>query len=268
MVEIKNLELSSSCSAELPEPFSAPFVKIERAKHHIKSLELLAEQYIASNPATVAVKPALVEREGNRVHATFAIEWTVQAIPSEASAIMGDVFHNLRSSLDIVLCEFCKSDQVRFPFCDKEIELKAMIDRRTCGRAGANGERLLTELKPYKGGNKALRAIHDLNIQDKHKLLIPGGTALTLPPIRIAGPDGKPLLDAQGEPAPQIIGDPNKPFGFNLVFPPDSPLAGEPLIPTLHHLVHTAASIVESFKLLGSPSSDPPISGNITKGIW
>jgi hypothetical protein len=119
-----------------------------------------------------------------------------------------------------------------------------MIKSRGFDKAGPEAVQLMKELKPYSGGNAALRAIHDLNIRDKHKMLI-------VHPIRAASP----IIDTQ---APgggiAFVGDPNKPSSIDVSFPDDCALAGKDLLPTLHELVKLTASIVERFKMLRSPS--------------
>jgi hypothetical protein len=70
--------------------------------------------------------------------------------------------------------------EVKFPFCDSPDKLDFFIKERKLSRAGPEVVALVKSLKPYKGGNTALRAIHDLDIRDKHEALTPltsGGTS-------------------------------------------------------------------------------------------
>ena len=154
------------------EPFGASYLKIARARRHLQELESLVNAYLANEPADIASSI-----EGNKV------VWNVkklEPVPIAASAIAGDIFHNLRSALDLMACELCgppgKPDpDVRFPFCANESEMDRMIKSRGFDKAGEAAVRLLKEHRPYAGGNAALRAIHDLNIRDKHKMLIVQG---------------------------------------------------------------------------------------------
>ena len=254
MVKIKRIEVSGSSVNEALVPYIGSETKIQRAKEHIKEFEKLAADYIAANPLTIDMLPATTRRVSDRNYSTtFSFNWKLEGAPPLMSVVLGDIFHNLRSAIDLALCEFCKSDKVRFPFCETEGELTNTIKGRTFGLAGANGERLIRELQPYKGGNINLRALHDLNVQDKHKLLIPSGAAFNIPPVKFASEDGKILLDMNGNPIPEFFTDSDKPPPVTLIFPPDSPLAGQEIVETLHRLVETAASLVESFKLLGGP---------------
>src|SRR5580704_14961096 len=49
---------------------------------------------------------------------------------------------------------------VNFPFCDNPNKLDDFIKLRNLTRAGPEVVALVKSLKPYKGGNIALRAIH------------------------------------------------------------------------------------------------------------
>jgi hypothetical protein len=231
------------------EPFDASYLKIARAKRHVQELENVIAQYLADGPADITSSI-----EGNKVFVTVN---KLKPVPVETSAIVGDFFHNLRSALDLMACELCgppgKPDAtVRFPFCAEESELDGMIKRRGFDKAGADAVRLMKELKPYKSGNVALRAIHDLNIRDKHKMLI-------VHPMKA----GSPIIDTQ-HPGGGIafVGDPNKPSSIEVSLPDDCALAGKDLIPTLHDLVELTTCIVESFKALQPPPREPPVIGD------
>ena len=104
-----------------------------------------------------------------RVKLTF----TNEPFPEELSAIFGDIVHNLRTALDLAASACVrangKSDKgVFFPFCKEASELDAMIKRRNIDRAHPDVVSYIRSLAPYKGGNIALRAIHDLDVRDKH----------------------------------------------------------------------------------------------------
>jgi hypothetical protein len=119
-----------------------------------------------------------------------------------------------------------------------------MVIKRHFDRAGAGAVTLLRNLKPYKGGNAALRVIHDLDIQDKHRALIPQVMCAASPIVR--------LWDDDHSYNPTIIGDPATASELKLVFPTDSELQGRELIPALHELVILVDNVVEEFRLLAN----------------
>lgn len=239
----------------MSEPFKASFIKIERAKKHIREIEELAADFLASDPATVRFDPN--PPEGMKMG--FQFHFSVKGMPSELCGALGDAIHNLRSALDLMASDLCRlnnasPDDVLFPFCENESYLDSMIKRRNFNRAGEAAVRLLKEWKPYIGGNKELRAIHDLDVQDKHQMLIPGAVGVASPILELYDENKKPYLDVDGNPAPKIHGDPNRPSSVQLQFPVDSALAGQALIATLHDLVDLTTSIIESFKALSTPT--------------
>ncbi len=122
-----------------------------------------------------------------------------------------------------------------------------MIAKRHFDRAGTAAVQLLKELKPYKGGNVALRAIHDLNVRDKHRTLIVHAVSSISPRMQMTPAGLMP------------VGEPTKPSEVKLVFPLDCALAETDLIPTLHELVDLASSVVEAFKPLAVPTGQTPV---------
>jgi hypothetical protein len=153
----------------LQPPFSASAIKIRRAQTHLAELELEIAKFIDANPVTVTTQ----SRRSTEVTVNFV------GVSEIISAIVGDIIHNLRAALDLAACDLVRirgeSDRgVYFPFCDSPEDLRDMIKRKRFNRAGRNAVALLHELRPYRNGNSALRAIHDLDIQDKHQFPDPG----------------------------------------------------------------------------------------------
>jgi hypothetical protein len=119
-----------------------------------------------------------------------------------------------------------------------------MIRRRYFDGAGDEAVSLLRRLKPYPGGNIALRAIHDLDIRDKHTSLIPTPMAVGSPVLSRWDDDSTPNLT--------IVGDATAPSQLTLAFPANGPLAGQEILPTLQSLIELTAGIVEAFRTLAS----------------
>jgi hypothetical protein len=65
---------------------------------------------------------------------------------------------------------------VKFPF-GKSKQIFEARARETIKGASSAARRLVENLKPYKGGDEALWRIHELDILDKHKAIIPVGAA-------------------------------------------------------------------------------------------
>jgi hypothetical protein len=223
-------------STDLHIPFRASFLKLERASRHVDEFKEVAAAYIASEPAT----PTLGKTQDGRP----TIEgWRLKGVPDALSTIMGDIVHNLRASLDLMASELARrnheSDKdVYFPFAESEDQMGKMIIKRHFDRAGEAAVKLLKEIAPYKGGNVDLRAIHDLDIHDKHRALLiaPG----VMPNFKISfGPDGAGGLSTHVETASIVLFMPN-----------NSALSSREVIQTLEELVELTAAIVERFEAL------------------
>lgn len=236
----------SDSSKPISQLFRASFLKIERAQRHLSEMERVVTDYLARYPARWS---GTIEMHAEERRAEINFSFEHDAMPEEASSILGDIIHNLRSSLDLMASELCVLRQespkdVYFPFCDDPDYLPTMIAKKHFDRAGPDAVKLLTELKPYKGGNIALRAIHDLDVQDKHQRLIVNQVSSSGPILDMRPPSGPPVF----------VTNPNAPSGITLRFPADCALAEEELIPTLHKLVETTTAIIERFKALVAPA--------------
>ncbi len=169
-------------------PFEASKVKLERAARHIEELQNAISVYFAEKPCSLIVE----EFDGMPQHLPCQA-WTTRVrtpVPSQLAPIIGDVVHNLRSSLDILACDLVRVQgkspkQVHFPFCDRAEDLPEAIKRRHLHRAGDDVVDAIKKLKPYREGNAALRLIHDMDIADKHQALLPvlGAASVPLGPL-------------------------------------------------------------------------------------
>ena len=149
--------------------------KIERAKSHLLDLEAEIKKFVQTKPYEIE---AYDEKEtGDRV-------WIVHVRsepPILFGTIVGDLLNNLRSSLDylvIALAEGRGESKLFFPICmtadefDKAVtKIKEFI---LCNEA----IQILREVQAYKGGDgNGLWQLHQLNRREKHRFLIPVGTA-------------------------------------------------------------------------------------------
>lgn len=156
--------------------FEAPRLKLRRARYHIGDLQQQVTGFLRRVPFYLEI--AAADAPGMK-------KWVVhvrEEVPADFSAIIGDVIHNLRTALDLMACELVRLNggderNVYFPFAESEIALDEMVIRRRMDRASPEALALIKSVKPYHGGNEALRAVHDLDIIDKHQTLI---TAVTM----------------------------------------------------------------------------------------
>ena len=145
-------------------------------------------------------------------------------------------------------CELVRLNQgndnsVYFPISDAASTLDAAIKQKNFHRAGQDAINLLKSFAPYRGGNIALRAIHDLDIHDKHKAIIPTVSHFAISVV-LQFKDGLIDLDRS-----IVTVDPDS---IDIVFPKKSPFSGEKVIPTLEQLVQLVDGIVQAFSDLAS----------------
>jgi hypothetical protein len=213
--------------------FSASHTKLRRATKFVQELEAALTAYQDSKPYTVEIDPRTNPPQ-------LKISWN--AIDGDPEAIVGDCIHNLRTALDLMSCDLVRSvkgndKRVYFPFACEEMD--TVIKEKNFHRAGAAAVDLLKTFKPYRGGNELLRAIHDLDIEDKHKALILTGTSRN---IEIRGAYN--VDDPQSGNFSVIAHD------INFIFPEASPLAGREVVQTLKDSMELVNGILEAFASL------------------
>ncbi|MGA2859964.1 MAG: hypothetical protein ABSE40_24100 [Candidatus Sulfotelmatobacter sp.] len=103
----------------------------------------------------------------------------VADVPSTVSLISGDVLQSLRSALDYLIWAHSENPTAftSFPIFDPAKGEQSFLTRKI-ERLPPAARKIVTELKPYKGGNETLWKLHELNRTDKHRLLVASGTAL------------------------------------------------------------------------------------------
>lgn len=237
------------------KPFTAARLKIQRAKRHVDELAKEIDEYLLRAPIYMKV---------TQNPSPEYLDWVQvcsEGVPPGLAPIVGDIVHNLRSSLDVLACELVRHNGqndkgVYFPFSNSEAELESRIKEKNFDRAAPEVVDLLMALKPYKGGNAALRYIHDLNIEDKHRTLIPVAGYIKNPGGALGFNQehlyprtiGSGTILAQI--APDLVPNDKLPVTFNLVFPWRGPFEDRELVPTFHGLVQDFSGIVDAFEAL------------------
>lgn len=154
---------------------NSAYLKIERAEKHYDELSKLL--------TTRKAYGYFLETNCNTgQRATFAKK--NEDVVDEAAIIIGDIVHNLRAAIDHIYwnctSEYAKSDgerrSIQFPITSNQEAFNKSIRPGLPSRVSEAFADALSELKPYReNGNDFLCAIHDLDVIDKHKLLIPTG---------------------------------------------------------------------------------------------
>ena len=162
------------------KPFESAQVKIDRAKRHLKEFRTEVDCFFNRGAAYVAFEPAdEFDATGYKISAFTYRQH--EPIPSAWSAIIGDVIHNLRGSLDLMAtdarrvsgCNPNHIGDVHYPFCKDKNDLHDVLRRRRLTNIHKSFLDIIHQTRPYKDGNSGLMAIHDLDVQDKHQSLVP-----------------------------------------------------------------------------------------------
>jgi hypothetical protein len=218
--------------------FANSHAKLGRAKRHIAELRDCLKPYFAKG----AVNISNTTIKGGE----FSCIANYEALPADVPLILGDIFHNLRTSLDLMASELARTTSgdhkgVYFPFAYQESALDEQIKLKKFHKCGQAAVDQLKALRPYKGGNEDLRAIHDMDIMDKHVALLPDvKPSHTLFSFTLA-------LDEQGQVVPTILPPAEDELDVVLVFPEGSALAGREMFQTLEDLVNLCEGILKRF---------------------
>lgn len=243
------------------EMFLSSKIKIERANRHLRDFENEIISYTKRKPFKV-----VIENDNNRYRYVLRVK---EGVPITFSCYIGDIIHNLRTSLDLLACSIvAKSGQsiknVYFPFASGPEDLEKSIKHRHIDRAGEGVVNIIRNLKPYTGGNKLLRAIHDLDIADKHIALIPiaeyvgikeahiknsntGNTIASILNCKVSPiKDGQTIISVSNNHKIHIGQQFNASFG--LTFGDQQPLSGQPVLETLRNSSKLICDILQTFE--------------------
>lgn len=269
-------------------PFIGSRLKLRRAKRHLIELENITRELPRRQGYNFVVGPKADTGQFQ------LITMPIQSMPMEYSMVVGDAIHNLRSLLDHVAVALVapplgtgKANDAYFP---TGVDKSAFIDardgftrterKRVSGKmegASADALSLVEELEPYGGGKNSLRALHDLDILDKHKLIVPAVSRLTISKLEALAGDTRLLLGAadfklnedgtnltalvdvpEGIDADNFKFDGNFEAAFEVVFAKGQPLEGQPIVPTLREIANVCEGFIKACEtvFLGEEKSD------------
>jgi hypothetical protein len=181
--------------------FVSARLKLKRAEKHIADLKSLTTDLPNRYVRTAEFNPQIGVTE------------VIYRLPDAADIVgnlaltIGDAVHNIYSALDhsyvgVVLrhASAAKSERTKFPFYPNEQALKGSLKGVKIHELSPRlFDLLVSNIKPYSGingGNEILRYIRNLDMRDKHELLIP---TLNIPLVK-----GLAIQNQQGEVA---VGD-------------------------------------------------------------
>jgi hypothetical protein len=178
--------------------------------------------------------------------------------------VIGDAIHNLRAPLDHIWMGLWKAAGKpgfgSFPFDETRKNLEDKLEKSpvVAGFPLAK-EIILDHVKPYSDvdGNKILWTITKFDKLDKHNLIIPTIEVSTITDMSFSTPSIKGIYISNCSFSNvECIADVNGPLeyekrgklSFEITFPKDGFLPGEPVVPTLLQMAHATEEIVSLFR--------------------
>lgn len=155
--------------------FPDAILKLDRADQHITELDAAIRLFENSNRPVTKVNP-----QNNRQFAEYGfidLDFRLK----QFACISGDAIHNLRASLDFSWIAILEKknipfdrNYVKFPVRktaeEVEVALKGLGIEARCPELH---KFIMEEMQPYHGGKiDAIRVLHDLDVADKHLLLL------------------------------------------------------------------------------------------------
>lgn len=187
-------------------------LKIERADHHITDLESRVNFLKERLAVSAHVNP---DSGLEYIKCDFTSAEDRDAF-NRLPVFIGDAVHNLKCALDYVWFETVQRlipsgdwDRTSFPVHPTHDLLETALRKLKIHSTAPNFLAfLLNEVKPYDGGDFAIRPIHIVDMGDKHRLLTPVINYSSIGGIRLEkdGEIYQGFTNATTEPPPVYVG--------------------------------------------------------------
>lgn len=156
--------------------FAAARLKIERANKHIADFEKLTVTLEDSYISTIERYEAI------RCQVISYYPPDIPKFSETMALVLGDAIHNLRVAIDYAYLGAIErhipsilKKQPPFPTGETREKVEERLKKRKIDILSRKlFDRILTDIKPYiVGGNCLVRLLHDLDVSDKHWMLLP-----------------------------------------------------------------------------------------------
>ena len=179
--------------------FRQSWLKIERADEHIAELDKNIRDFLDAKPYAVVVNPSMYAGQQT---------WSARVrkkIPEKITMIVLHAWHNMRAALDILTCDLIRHFQgvstdlsdIYFPFTKGDAnDFESLINKRLVKETSPDVIAVFRKL-PDKAGNPVLFALHSLDIDDKHKRIIPMANFIGIPSLKLIA-NGQSIMTMEG----------------------------------------------------------------------
>ena len=241
------------------------YLKLKRAADHISDVDDSIRSFCDSRPYEIRSRehpiPAIQ-------HITVYVA-RVTPIPEELALQIGDAIHNVRSALDHLACQLVLANggKVRtgtsFPIRNPILDYDSTFYGPKIEGMSEEAKELILKMQPRVTGDNALWEIHQLDIQDKHRLLFVAGAAhggwgvemgadqtLWFPEVyRFPLLEGHQIVNI---PTTTYLKQSNRDFKIELdvTFSEPHLLKDKPVLKTLNQYVDVATTLANKFEAL------------------
>jgi hypothetical protein len=155
-------------------PLDGILAKIDRAREQIAALDAEIAALIGSGAYSI-----VGENEPSR--ARYAFRLLGPPVPLRIAVVAGEITHQLRSCYDHVIWALAAKNgipndaRITFPVCDSPEQFGRAVRNGIIKGVSRVDRPLIEALQPYQSSdpqNSILRIAHELDIADKHKLLV------------------------------------------------------------------------------------------------
>ncbi len=149
--------------------FAGEKAKLQRARKHLAELVTLVKEYMSAKPFhSSEVGDAVIVR-------------VEKPVPQEINVALGDVVHNLRAALDLLVCDMVRVNKGQINRCSAfpitKDGIKPSHVKKQLAGVSHRAIKVLSRITHNQSWNEALLLLHDLDIMDKHNSLVAVGAA-------------------------------------------------------------------------------------------
>jgi hypothetical protein len=253
-------------------------LKLQWADKRLRELDALLHAF-SSHP-----QPIVIERDSQTGELLYRLA-NDPVIDPAIPLLAGEVMQSLRSSLDYLACALVVANGNQphrgtyFPISENAPGSKGYDDSFAGKVRGIheNAIRIINRVKPYKGGNHFLWAVHELNSREKHRLLFTVGAYVsnfgitqhidaTNPPLEVLERMARAYasdetwieirkatypLKAGGEllrDRPDAKPNNDAKFFIQVALNETGVFEGEPLFPVIFHIYNMVARVIGEFR--------------------
>jgi hypothetical protein len=237
------------------ERLDGPLLKIKRARKHIGDLDVAIHTFCKS-------QPYVLRSEDNLEISQMAVYVdSVRPIPDEIGAIIGDAAHNLRSSLDHLMCQLVDlgggtpDRRTLFPISNSAQHYASSVGQGKIAHIHVDAEKVLKSVQPYVSGDNTLWHIHELDRVDKHRLVLTVAMYTNAWGVDVIGQElmfplgiiGRPLVSGY-EVLRTRQGHKNVKLGVDIAFGQAEIVAGKSVLKTLNAMADLTGYVVSQFE--------------------